>query len=189
MHGGTNPGPPPGNANAVSTGEYENIIFEVLPDDERAAIARVETDPRRQLENELRLVDVRLRRMHQRLGKYKELDLEVVEETEELEAEIAQTQDAMGRPSEVLEKPARTKRKRKLASTLSSVLALEEAITRVQSHKAKLLDQLVKMQEGGSGGSSNPSAPGGSSSHPAAQQVTDGMDAAELARLYREAVR
>jgi len=63
MHGGKSTGPPRGNKNSVKTGEYETIWLDALDDEERVLFYSVQTEVLKQLDQEIRLLELRERRM------------------------------------------------------------------------------------------------------------------------------
>jgi uncharacterized protein YjcR len=63
-----------GNKNAVKHGLYETIWLDTLTDEEQKLLARVPTDPAKQVENEFRLCDIRIRRMLQRIQQEEQKD-------------------------------------------------------------------------------------------------------------------
>ncbi len=67
LHGGKSPGAPAGNKNAVTTGAYEEISFDRLPDTERELYSRIDPSPKVQAEQEIRLLTIRERRMLARI--------------------------------------------------------------------------------------------------------------------------
>lgn len=74
LHGGCSTGPPKGSKNALTTGEYESIIASALDDDdERILYAQVRTDKLIQLDEEIRLLTIRERRMLRRITYLREI--------------------------------------------------------------------------------------------------------------------
>ena len=69
MHGGTaeGGGAPEGNKNAVTTGEHEAITYGQLTESERALWHEVDTSFLPQLEGQIRLLAIRVRRMLERI--------------------------------------------------------------------------------------------------------------------------
>ncbi|GAK11383.1 phage terminase small subunit [Geomicrobium sp. JCM 19039] len=49
---------PLGNKNAVTSGEYESIILDALPDDEKALFGLIDADPLNQLDEQIRLLTI-----------------------------------------------------------------------------------------------------------------------------------
>ena len=68
-HGGTGP---PGNKNAVTTGEFETLLFDCLNDEEKRLAESVPADKQRLLLQEIQLLTVRERRMLKRIEAIKE---------------------------------------------------------------------------------------------------------------------
>ncbi|MHB1681605.1 MAG: phage terminase small subunit [Bacilli bacterium] len=123
-------GGPIGNKKAVTTGEHETIWFDTLEPEERALYASVNTGTLVQIEQELRLLEIRERRMLQR---------------------IADAKNGMADPATTVvtgtdrQGPidARTEQQE---SRYERILRLEDALTRVQEKKLKLLDLQHKIQ-------------------------------------------
>ena len=128
MHGGKSTGPPQGNKNAVKTGEYETIWLDALEPEERVLFHAVDTDVLRQIDEEIRLVTIRERRMLQRI--------------ERLRAAGGFT---VVRHSIGVEKGKKTDLQ-EAEGTLGQIQAIEEALTRVQEKKAKMLDLKHRIQ-------------------------------------------
>lgn len=119
MHGGKSKGVK-NNKNAVTTGERESIVFDFLEDDEKELLKQVELDQLKQINNEIKLIDIRLRRMMQRIAKLSEDDMTTTKATykkNEFEEEYVETKH----------------------DTLSQIQNIEEAITRVQGQKLRLI--------------------------------------------------
>jgi len=122
MHGGKSTGPPKGNKNALKTGEYETIWLDTLDTEERELYNLINTDVLKQIEEELRLITIRERRMLQRIEKLRQAgDLTIVKHAQGLEK---------GKMTDLREREG----------TLGQIQAIEEALTRVQEKKARLLE-------------------------------------------------
>ncbi|MDR4997405.1 HGGxSTG domain-containing protein [Brevibacillus parabrevis] len=72
LHGGKSTGPKDpsklkGNKNALKHGLYETIWEDTLTDEERELLAHVSTDPKAQVESELKLSEIRILRMMRRI--------------------------------------------------------------------------------------------------------------------------
>lgn len=129
LHGGCSTGPKDqrGNKNAVKTGEYETIWFDTLEEEEKELFYQINLDKIKQLENEIKLTEIRERRMLKRIQKLKEKDFIVTSHKEGVER---------GKVTSLEERQ----------ETLSQIQAIEEALTRVQAHKAKLIDLKHKLE-------------------------------------------
>jgi len=125
---GAGGGAPPGNKNAVTTGEYETIWMDALEPDERVLFHAVDTDVLRQIDEEIRLITIRERRMLQRIERLRAAgDFTVVRHSVGVEkGKKTNLQEAEG--------------------TLGQIQAIEEALTRVQEKKAKLLELKHKIE-------------------------------------------
>ena len=128
MHGGKSTGPPKGNKNAVKTGEHETIWMDALDPEERVLFHVVDTDVLEQIDEELRLITIRERRMLQRIERLRAAgDFTIVRQTVGIEkGKKTNLQEAEG--------------------TLGQIQAIEEALTRVQEKKAKLLELKHKIE-------------------------------------------
>jgi uncharacterized protein YjcR len=132
MHGGKSTGPPINNKNAIKTGEHETIWFDTLDNDEKDLVAQINTSKLQQLEEEIRLTTIRERRMMQRIQKLKKYDFTVVKMTRGIEK---------GKSTDLEESQA----------TMGQIQSIEEALTRVQAHKAKLIDLKHRLEMDGEG--------------------------------------
>lgn len=123
----------PGNKNAVTTGEHETIWPDQLDETERSLYDRISLDVLQQLDDEIRLVTIRERRMLQRIVGLGDEDLTLVKTVH------SEGNSAHGRTS---------KTERKLEATLGQAQQIEESLTRVQALKARLLDLKHKIESG-----------------------------------------
>lgn len=121
-HGGASDGAPEGNKNAVKTGEFEAIWLDQLEDDEKELVQQVQTDKLSQVNTEIALVEVRERRMLQRLKALKDGPEMVISEHKE----GVSSEKGAHRETTTEHRDKRTQ-------------ALEDALTRVQAYKAKLI--------------------------------------------------
>lgn len=143
MHGGKSTGPPPEkmqqNKNAVTTGEYETIWLDTLEDEEKELVQKVNIEKMLQVEEEIRLTTIRERRMMQRIQKLKEYSFTIVKKTKGLEK---------GQITDLEERQA----------TLGQIQSIEEALTRVQAHKVRLIDLKHRLEMDGEGGGNDSQA-------------------------------
>ena len=65
LHGGSSTGPKDqrNNKNAVKTGEYETIWFDTLDEEEKELFHQINLDKIKQLDNEIKLTEIRERRI------------------------------------------------------------------------------------------------------------------------------
>lgn len=108
------------NKNSVTTGENESIVFDFLEDEEKELLHQIELDQLKQINNEIKLIDIRLRRMMQRIEKLAQNDMT--------------TTKATYKKNEFEEEYQEEKR-----DTLSQIQNIEEAVTRVQTQKLRLI--------------------------------------------------
>lgn len=106
MHGGKSPGVK-GNKNAVTTGERESIIFDFLDEEEKDLLNQIDLDKINQINNDIKLIDIRLRRMMKRI-------------------QLLQINGD--------------------ESNLFQIQNIEDAITRVQSQKLRLIESKHKLE-------------------------------------------
>lgn len=135
LHGGKNVGAKKGNKMALKTGEYETIWYDVLEEEEVLFLQDLKLDVETQLDEELKLITVRERRMMQRIMDLKDDAFIVTERTDESE-------EGFGKGGAIDVQ----KRTRKREMSLKVIQSIEEALTRVQDKKAKLLELKLKVQ-------------------------------------------
>lgn len=120
-------GAPKGNKNALKTGEYETIWKDQLTEEEEALAASVELDVTAQLEEQILLSIIRLRRMLNRQAKLKDRQMVLVSRREGNEGQKEIYVEESQNVEEML-------------------LKLDEAITRVQDNIVKSLEKLHRIQ-------------------------------------------
>lgn len=132
LHGGSTPGAPPGNKNAVTTGERESILIGVLEADEQDLFRAQDTSVRALLEEEIRLITIRERRMLQRIADLKQdYDADKLVLIEKSEEESALFGDS---------------KRSKSQNALERIRLIEDALTRVQGRKAQLIRLKHKLE-------------------------------------------
>ncbi len=130
-HGGTGP---PGNKNAVKTGEFEALFFDALEPEEKRLIGSMPTDKEQLLIQEIQLLTVRERRMLKRIEEIR-TSAECVEGGEPVQGmTLVKRQSGM-------EKGKQTDLK-EYQGKLGQIQAIEDALTRVQARKQKAIDSL-----------------------------------------------
>lgn len=153
MHGGKSTGPPKKNKNALKTGEHETIWLDTLDEEERVLFDVIKTDVLVQIEETIRLMTIRERRMLQYrqrvLDGWQQNETEVMHERRKITDNEVPTFDEDGKmtyqstPEYGMVEVQRTEKER---DQLARILAIEEALTRVQDKKAKLLELKHKIQ-------------------------------------------
>lgn len=136
LHGGKSTGPKDGtrkskdmknNKNGVTTHERESIVFDHLEGEEKELLKQIDLDELKQIDNEIKLTDIRLRRMMGRIAKLQESNMVAVETSEKT---VPVDIEGNTITSEVIEKKQ---------DSLSQIQNIEDAITRVQSQKLRLI--------------------------------------------------
>ena len=130
-HGGTGP---PGNKNALKTGEFEALFFHALEPEEKQLIGAMPTDKETLLLHEIQLLTVRERRMLQRIE-----DVRTTVESGE-DGKPVPGMTVVKRQSGI-DKDKETDLK-EYHGKLGQIQAIEEALTRVQARKQKAIDSL-----------------------------------------------
>lgn len=142
------PGGPPGNKKTLTTGEYEAIWFDCLDEEELALCQQINMDKRVQLENEMKLLEVRERRMLKRIEKLMS-GLSEKEKTEvrELRKVKQPYRTSSGELITInVEDLVVTKVDEKIFRTLDDLIKIEEALTRVQEKKQRAIDILHRIE-------------------------------------------
>jgi uncharacterized protein YjcR len=125
-HGGTGP---PGNKNAVKTGEFESLFFDTLEEEELELIRTVQLNKEQLLLQEIQLLTVRERRMLKRIEDLKQA---AADQKEKKAAGMTAVKYKSSIEDDVTE----------YAGTLGQIQAVEDALTRVQARKQKAIDSL-----------------------------------------------
>lgn len=138
--------PPPGNKNAVTTGEYETIMWDYLDDDEKELFEVIETDPLYQIDITIRELSIRQRRMMKRIKKLEdgltESERRVLQELKDLKDIHVVEKDGVEvrvpvRTSALVVTEIEEKQYRKI----DDILNVEEALTRITNQLVKAIKQ------------------------------------------------
>ena len=114
---------PPGNKNAVTTGEFETLLFDCLEPEGKQLAAAVPNDKEQLLFQEIQLLTVRERRMLKRIENLRQADFTTVKKKKGTEKD---------KWTDLDEKHA----------TLGQIQNIEDALTRVQARKQAAIDSL-----------------------------------------------
>lgn len=120
---GNNGGAPKQNKNAVTTGEFETLLFDCLDDEERRLVQAVPTDKEKLLLQEIQLLTVRERRMLKRIEDLRTVEFTTVKKKTGIEKD---------KQTDLDEDHA----------TLGQIQNIEDALTRVQARKQAAIDSL-----------------------------------------------
>jgi uncharacterized protein YjcR len=130
LHGGKSPGAPKGNKNALVTGEHEELYYSALQPEEQNLYDRIEPTPYEECIREMKLTSIRIHRVLIKIRRQEE-----------------SSEDGLGVSSITTHDGWNVKGKvdftvEERNTTLDTIMRLEEALTRLQSLKAKFIDQL-----------------------------------------------
>ena len=114
---------PPGNKNAVTTGEFETLLFDCLDPEEKQLAAAVPNDKEQLLFQEIQLLTVRECRMLKRIENLRQADFTTVKKKKGTEKD---------KWTDLDEKHA----------TLGQIQNIEDALTRVQARTQAAIDSL-----------------------------------------------
>lgn len=145
-------GGPPGNKKAVTTGEYETIWLDALEDDELDLVNRIDTDPIQQVDESILKFEIRERRMLLRIKRLTDgltdrerrvlYELKAVKEAMTIHDEkTGQSKTIPVTRTELVESEIEEKTFRQI----DDIIALEEALTRVQDKKLKAIELKNKL--------------------------------------------
>jgi uncharacterized protein YjcR len=159
---GNKGGPPLGSKNALKTGEFETIWFDTLTEEEQALYGAINTDTLAQVEEDIRLITLRERRMMERIKKLMdgltEKERKVLTELRE-EKQVVELYDEKTASSKKIIVPVPRLVITEITETecraIDDILRIEEALTRVQQQKAKFiaLKQDIEAASKANGGS------------------------------------
>ncbi|VBB05580.1 phage terminase small subunit [Lucifera butyrica] len=143
---GNHGGAPPGNKNAVTTGEFETIWWDCLTEEEQALCNTINTDTLAQVEDDLKLISLRERRMMERIRKrmdgLTEKQRKVLHELRVEKNPIEVYDEKTGQTKVVVipePKLVVTEITETECRAIDDILKLEEALTRVQEKKTRLI--------------------------------------------------
>ena len=118
-------GAPEQNKNAVTTGEFETLLFDYLDSEEKKLVAAVPNDKEKLLLQEIQLLTVRERRMLRRIEDLRQTDFTTVKKKKGIEKD---------KQTDLNEDHA----------TLGKIQSVEDALTRVQARKQRAIEALHK---------------------------------------------
>lgn len=114
---------PPGNKNAVTTGEFETLLFDCLEPEEKQLAAAVPNDKEQLLFQEIQLLTIRERRMLKRIENLRQADFTTVKKKKGTEKDKWTNLDEEH-------------------AMLGQIQNIEDALTRVQARKQAAIDSL-----------------------------------------------
>ncbi len=158
---GNNGGAPKGNKNSVTTGEYESIWVDMLTEEEQVLCSTINTDTLSQIEEDIRLITLRERRMMERIRKLMdgltEKERKVLSELQTQKTPVTLYDEKTG-TSQVVMVPETKLVITEITETecraIDDILKIEEALTRVQDKKTRQLalkHSIETVNKGGEG--------------------------------------
>ncbi|MBG9768853.1 phage terminase small subunit [Bacillus vallismortis] len=143
---------PKGNKNSVRTGEYESILFDFMDDTEKELFGQIETDPLYQIDLTIRELNLRERRMMQRISKIEnglnETQRRVLQQLRKVK-DIVPTKDQktglVKHQALMNERLVVTEIEEVSEPSVDKILRLEEAMTRVTDKRLKAIRQKYEM--------------------------------------------
>ncbi|PWS23389.1 small subunit of terminase [Enterococcus faecium] len=141
--GNSRASPPMGNKNALKTGEYETIFFEILSDEEKDIYSSLNDDPSFVLSEEIRLLKIRQFRMMKRIQQAEAgLNDEEVERLQQLR-KIKTPIEKNGKKLEIKREIMQDVQiSRKTYRKIDDILSIEDSLTRISNQLAKAIKQL-----------------------------------------------
>lgn len=123
------PGAGEGNKNAVTTGEYETIIYDVLLDDEKLLYNKYEIEDKiASLKEELKILAVREYRIMKKIKV-------ISEKNKDMTIENITKNNSNDMPTSI-----------HATNTINILQKLEDSLTRIQEQKRKCIDSLHKIE-------------------------------------------
>lgn len=144
--GNSRASPPVGNKNALKTGEYETIFFEILSDEEKDIYSSLNDDPSFVLSEEIRLLKIRQLRMMKRIQQAEAgLNDEEVERLQQLR-NIKTPLDVGGKKLEIKREVMQDVQiTRKTRRKIDNILSIEDSLTRISNQLSRAIKQLSEL--------------------------------------------
>lgn len=143
---------PQGNKNAVTTGEYESLMWDYLDDDERELYGTIETDPLFQIDRNVRELTIRQRRMMKRI---KTIEEGLTEKQRRVLQQLRKVKEAAtGADSQTVtitkERMVTVEVEEMIFRKIDDILNLEEALTRVTNQLVRAIKQKHEIEKSNS---------------------------------------
>ena len=144
---GNSGGAPSRNTNAVATGEYQTIWLDMMDETEQNLLSAINTDPITQMDEDIRLLTFRERRMLQHLNDLKDqkelVETKTMYEIRKIPIITDVYDDRTGIVRQVKtyqEEKSMVAHEEHKRFLIDKILRIEEALTRVQMVKAKAIE-------------------------------------------------
>lgn len=151
-------GAPPRNTNAVRTGEYQSIWMDALTPEQAEVLERIDLDPISQADDEIRLLSWRQREMMLRIKKLTEglsdKQRRVLQERKTIKDPVQVHDEKTGQSKTVVvtrDELVTTEIEETEFRAIEDILALEEALTRIQDKKLKAVQLKAQLLSNGGG--------------------------------------
>lgn len=150
---GNDGGAPTRNTNAVKTGEYQTLWLEYLTEEEQDQYQGISVDKLEQIDEDIRLLTWRENLMMKRIHKLKDgVDNVEIDTVEEACVKVKPVEVYDEKAGRIIVKNTTTREmqvvevRKKAKSMLAEILRIEDALTRVQDKKAKLIQAKHKIE-------------------------------------------
>lgn len=130
---------PKGNKNAVTTGEFETLLFDCLDEEEKRLVQAVPADKQQLLLQEIQLLTVRERRMLKRIESLKQAEAESGT-AGKYEISVPPGMTVTGYKAGI--EKGKITDLGEYKGVLGQIQSIEDALTRVQARKQKAIDSL-----------------------------------------------
>lgn len=144
--GNSRASPPVGNKNALKTGEYENIFFETLSDEEKDIYSSLNDDPSFVLSEEIRLLKIRQFRMMKRIQQAEaglnDEEIERLQQLRKIKTPIEKDGKKLEIKREVMQD---VQVSRKTHRKIDDILSIEDSLTRISNQLAKAIKQMNEL--------------------------------------------
>jgi uncharacterized protein YjcR len=158
-------GAPKGNKNGLKTGAYESIWYDCLTDDEKAIYDSINVDTLAQVEEDIRLITIRERRMMERIkrlmGGLTENEKKILQERLVEKNAVEVYDEKSGRMKTVTVPQAKmitTEVRETHFRVIDDIVRLEEALTKVQEKKTRQLALKHTIESADKGGEGDAAA-------------------------------
>ena len=145
--GNSRASPPLRNKNALKTGEFESIYFDTLSEEEKELYSTMNDDPFFVLSGEVRMLQIRQRRMMKRIQDAEtglnDEEIERLQQLRKVKTPVEHDGKKLEIKYEVLKDVQVT---RKTYRKIDDILSIEEALTRISNQLSRSIKQLAELE-------------------------------------------
>lgn len=145
--GNSRASPPLRNKNALKTGEFESIYFDTLSEEEKELYSTMNDDPFFVLSREVRMLQIRQRRMMKRIQDAEtglnDEEIERLQQLRKVKTPVEHDGKKLEIKYEVLKDVQVT---RKTYRKIDDILSIEEALTRISNQLSRSIKQLAELE-------------------------------------------